>query len=58
MYKILIQLLAESNGSSRSSYTDQSLHDTLADQGTWITSQEQFNDLYKSVDDFEKSLRS
>ncbi|MEZ4617298.1 MAG: hypothetical protein R2867_17555 [Caldilineaceae bacterium] len=52
------RLLAESTGSGRGSYTDQALQDALADQGTWITSQDQFNELYKSVDDFEKYLRS
>lgn len=27
-------------------------------EGTWITSKEQFDDLYKSIDDIEKYLRS
>jgi len=29
-----------------------------AAEGTWITSKEQFDKLYKSVDDLEKYLRS
>lgn len=27
-------------------------------EGAWITSKEQFDDLYKSIDDIEKYLRS
>lgn len=54
----LNRLLAENNVPGRGGYQSQAFKDALADQGTWITSQEQFNDLYKSVDDFEKFLRS
>ena len=31
---------------------------TQADQGLWLTDFEQFNELYQSVDDIEKFLRS
>lgn len=54
----LNRLLAESNVSGRGGYQSQAFKDALAEQGTWISSQEQFDDLYKSVDDFEKFLRS
>ena len=54
----IARLLSESKSNGRSGYSDQSLIDTLSDQGTWITSQEQFDELYKSVDKFEKFLRS
>ena len=52
------RILAESNVSGRVGYSDQSCRDASAEQGTWITSQEQFDELYKSVDTFEKFLRS
>lgn len=52
------RLLAESKAGARSGYSDQSFIDAPSDQGTWITSQEQFDELYKSVDNFEKFLRS
>lgn len=54
----LERLWADSNVSGRGGYNSQAFKDALAEQGTWITSQEQFDDLYKSVDDFEKFLRS
>jgi hypothetical protein len=52
------RFLAESNAAGRNGYTDQSARDAMAEQGTWITSQEKFDELYKSVDNFEKFLRS
>jgi len=51
------RLLSEGKA-RRGGYTDQSLIDAHADQGTWITSQEQLDELAKSVDNFEKFLRS
>ncbi|MCB0061225.1 MAG: hypothetical protein KDE19_03890 [Caldilineaceae bacterium] len=54
----LSRLLAENNVSGRNGYHSQAFKNALADNGSWITSQEQFDDLYKSVDDFEKFLRS
>ncbi len=52
------RLLSESKANGRGGYSDKSFVDALSDQGTWITSQEQFDELYKSVDNFEKFLRS
>jgi len=52
------RFLADSNANGRDGYNSDSEHDTSSDQGTWITSQDQFDDLYKSVDNFEKFLRS
>lgn len=54
----LNRILADSNVPGRDGYNSQAFKDALAEQGTWVTSQEQFDDLYKSVDDFEKFLRS
>lgn len=54
----IARLLAESKGNGRGGYSEQSFIDALSDQGTWITSQEQFDELYKNVDNFEKFLRS
>ena len=54
----IARLLSESKSNGRSGYSDQSLIDTLSDQGTWITSQEQFDELYESVDKFKKFVRS
>lgn len=54
----LNRLLAESKASGRGGYGNQSYKDALADQGLWLTSKEQFDELYKSVDDIEKFLRS
>jgi len=57
-YDILDKILADSDpvqrggGKSRSSYNDDGA------EGAWITSKEQFDQLYKSVDDIEKYLRS
>lgn len=52
------RFLADSNVSGRGGYGGDSYHESSTDQGTWITSQEQFDELYKSVDNFEKFLRS
>jgi hypothetical protein len=51
------RFLADSNTHGRNGYVDHSYRDG-SDQGQWITSQEQFDELYKSVDKFEKYLRS
>ena len=48
----------DSNVPGRGGYGNDLPHDTSADQGAWITSNEQFDELYKSVDKFEKFLRS
>lgn len=32
--------------------------DNAQDQGLWMTSAEQFDEMYKSIDDIEKFLRS
>ena len=52
------RFLTDSNVPGRSGYGSGSYQDHSAEQGTWITSNEQFDDLYKSVDNFEKFLRS
>jgi len=53
----LNRLLAEHKAAGRGGYGNQS-KDAYADQGLWLTSKEQFDELYKSVDDLEKFLRS
>ncbi len=51
------RILAETNSANRNSYNS-TFRDGQDEQGTWITSQAQFDNLYKSVDEFEKILRS
>ena len=54
----LNRLRAEHKASGRGEHGSRSFKDALADQGLWLTSKEQFDELYKSVDDIEKFLRS
>ncbi|MBX3012506.1 MAG: hypothetical protein KF832_13405 [Caldilineaceae bacterium] len=55
-YDILDKILADSNPAQRAGFP--SVRDDEKVDGTWITSQEQFDRLQKSVDDIEKYLRS
>lgn len=54
----LNRFVSESNVSGRGGYGNSSHYDQSSEHGTWVTSDEQFDELYKSVDNFEKYLRS
>ena len=56
-YDILDKILSDSDRAQRLAGRNGSFHNGDA-EGTWITSKEQFDQLYKSVDDIEKYLRS
>lgn len=56
-YEILDKILSDSDQSQRLGGRGGSFSSSDA-EGTWITSKEQFDQLYKSVDDIEKYLRS
>lgn len=54
----LERFLSESNVAGQDGYGNHSHYHGGENDGTWITSQEQFDEIYKSVDNFEKFLRS
>lgn len=56
-YDILDRILADSDRPQRQGGRNSSFNNGDA-EGAWITSKEQFDQLYKSVDDIEKYLRS
>lgn len=56
-YDILDRILADSDRPQRQGGRNSSFSNGDV-EGTWITSKEQFDQLYKSVDDIEKYLRS
>ena len=56
-YDILDKILADSDRAQRQGGRNGSFSNGDA-EGTWITSKEQFDQFYKSVDDIEKYLRS
>lgn len=56
-YDILDKILADGDNAQR--LRDRFRSNGNGDaEGAWITSKEQFDDLYKSIDDIEKYLRS
>lgn len=55
-YDILDKILADSDPAKRVGRTGHPADDGA--EGAWITSKEEFDRLYKSVDDLEKYLRS
>ncbi len=56
-YDILDKILSDGEAAQRLRERHRSGNNGDA-EGAWITSKEQFDDLYKSVDDIEKYLRS
>ncbi len=57
-YDILDKMLADSNSGQRADGANHGGDKGENVQGTWITSKEQFDQHYKSVNDVEKYLRS
>lgn len=57
-YDILDKILADSDLAQRVRGLSGAAGDDGTAEGAWITSKEQFDKLYKSVDDLEKYLRS
>jgi hypothetical protein len=57
-YDILDKILADSDLTQRVRGVSSISGDEDAAEGVWITSKEQFDELYKSVDDLERYLRS
>lgn len=56
-YEILDKILADSDRAQRQGGRNGSFYGG-DDEGTWITSKEQFDQHYKSVEEIEKYLRS
>ena len=56
-YDVLDKILSDSDQAQRDGKNRSAWNDDSA-EGAWITSKEQFDKHYKSVDDIEKYLRS
>ncbi len=57
-YDVLDKILADSNQAQRMGGANHSSSYADSADGSWVTSKEQFDQLYKSVSDLEKYLRS
>ncbi len=57
-YDILDKVLGDSNQAQRTGGANRSAGNEDGAEGSWVTSKEQFDQLYKSVSDLEKYLRS
>jgi len=57
-YDVLDKILSDSDLAQRGGGKYRPTGNDDSAEGAWITSKEQFDQLYKSVDDIEKYLRS